>query len=493
MTLPMRRVAFWLLLAAVAVAHIIVAAQSLLVLRMWEDEAFNLTVVLNLLGGHGYASDGALSGSMITPFDPRISTGPVVLLPAAVFVGLGFDPVIGARLVPLLYWMLLLAGLGILGHRISGRWGALIAVAVPLMLDVSGQSPIQGPADFLGEIPAAALLVWALVVLPRRAWLAGLLVGLAVQAKLIALLALPAFAIAVWALAPGTGWSRIGSTFRRGWLPLVLAGVPTLILELAAFISLGVDGFVEHLRGIVSFLRSGGQNDDPTTVLGKLTWLIDSWYMPGWLVVLVVIAGVGAIIAALVFGRRLKQGNVALLLASAVGVLVYLTWWSTASHTPLWTRHPSPGLLAFVPILAAFALWGVCEIWHTRRSPADARDPDTRRAPAILAASAAVVIAASGVIGGAQHAVMGLTPPTTQTLQEQRDTAATVAEWVDRTETEWLAALPWGGSVSIIVLSGAHVGLHDAPAMDGVPRLTLRECSVETLVESSPYRVCAAR
>src|SRR5690606_27306599 len=80
---PAFPVLFWALAAALAVCHGIVAWHSLVVQRMWEDEAFNLTVPLNLLAGYGYTSDGALSGSTLTPFDARISAGPTVLLPAA--------------------------------------------------------------------------------------------------------------------------------------------------------------------------------------------------------------------------------------------------------------------------------------------------------------------------------------------------------------------------------------------------------------------------
>ncbi|MGB4136599.1 MAG: hypothetical protein WA971_08540, partial [Microbacterium sp.] len=127
-----RSLAFWVLAAALLAAHLVVAWQSLTV-RFWEDEAFNITVPLNLLHGLGYTSDGTLSGSMLSPFDPRISTGPAVLLPVAGVLATGIDPVIGARLVPLGYWMLLLAGLAVLGVRLGGRWAALLATAVPLV------------------------------------------------------------------------------------------------------------------------------------------------------------------------------------------------------------------------------------------------------------------------------------------------------------------------------------------------------------------------
>ncbi len=501
-----RRILFWAALAVLVAAHVAVALQSLFVHRFWEDEAFNLTVPLNLLDGMGYTSDGALSGSTPTPFDPRISTGPSVLLPAAALIGLGLDPVLGARLVPLLYWGLLLAGLWVLGRRIAGPWGGLVAVAAALAFDTTGPSPIQGPADFLGEIPAAALIVWALVVLPRRAWLAGLLLGLAVQAKLIALLALPAFAIAVWALAPGTGWARILATLRRGLLPLVLVGVPTLLVELGALLALGPSGFVDHLRGIVAFVRSGGQSTQPTTVPEKLGWFADAWHVPSVVVLVVTLTSIVLIVLG-ARRERLDAPRLALLLAAAVGIAAFLGWWSTAAHTPLWIRHPAPGVFAFVPVLAAFTVWGARALWAPRPHPkettgeSEPSDDDDRPAPPgsprsrallrTLAVVGIVVVGGSTAVGAAQHGVLGLTPPTFETLPDQQAAAEPLRAWVEDTDAEWLAAQPWGSAVSMVVLSGAHVGLFDAPAMSDVPRLTF-ECPSAPLVESAPYVICAA-
>ncbi|WP_136028762.1 hypothetical protein, partial [Microbacterium sp. PF5] len=359
-----RTILFWAAAVALLAGHAILAWHSLTVWRFWEDEAFNLTVPRNLLAGLGYASDGALSGSTITPFDPRISTGPVVLLPVAATLATGMDPVLAARLVPLAFWVLLLAGLGVLGWRIAGRWAALVAMTVPLAFTASaGVSPIQGPADLLGEIPAAALIVWALVVLPRRAWLAGLLVGLAVQAKLIALLVLPAFAVALWVLSDGTGWARLRDTLRRAWLPLLLVAVPTALVELAALLSLGPAGFVEHLRALVRFVRSGGQGDAATSVLQKLGTLADSWSLPGVLAVVAAVLALVLVVAGVV--RRWRSATaeerivIAYALAALVGALAFVGWWATASRLPLWVRHPAPGVFAFFPVLAAVALWAV--------------------------------------------------------------------------------------------------------------------------------------
>jgi hypothetical protein len=474
-----RTVLFWVLVAALVIGHVIVAWHSLVVWRFWEDEAFNLTVPRNLLAGLGYSSDGALSGSTITPFDPRISTGPVVLLPVAAVLATGADAVIGARLVPLAYWVLLLAGLALLGRRIGGRWAALLAVAVPLAFATSaGVSPIQGPADLLGEIPAAALIVWALLTLPRRAWLAGLLLGLAIQAKLIALLALPAFAIALWVLADGRGWARVRETLRRSWLPLVFVALPTLLVELTALLSLGFTGYVAHLRALVGFVRSGGQGAS-TTVLQKLQTLADSWSVPAVVAVAAFLLLAAVIVTGVVFARREPASGDRLVLAyasaAALGMVAFIGWWATASQLPLWVRHPAVGIFAFLPVLAAVA------VWSARRVPRGAVANITIAATAIFALivgiAAAMQVSSSSVSRG-------------QTLERQREAVAPLAEWVAETGTDWLAAQPWGAAVPAIVLTGAHVGLSDAPAMTDTPRLTGQECTTETLAEGG-YRICA--
>lgn len=487
-----RSILFWLLAAALVAAHVVLAWNSLFVLRFCEDEAFNLTVPQNLLAGLGYTSDGTLSGSTLTPFDPRISTGPAVLLPVAAVLATGIDPVIGARLVPLAYWGLLLVGFAVLGHRIGGRWAALAAVAVPLAFTTAaGISPIQGPADLLGEIPAAALLVWALIVLPRRAWLAGLLVGLAVQAKLIALLALPAFAVALWLLpgaspaepvvASATGWrARIAELLKRSWVPLLLVALPSFLIEVFALVSLGRTGYMGHLRELGWFVRGGGQGGEPTTVMQKLTTLLESWSLPVWAAIVLAVVSLGLIAAGLWIARGSASASTVALYAwpAAVGALTFVGWWATASHLPLWVRHPAPGVFAFFPILAAAAVWACGVLFRGRAT----------RLVAVVVAAVLVI----GIGAGATLHVVSTTTARAETLAAQRAAVEPLAAWVAENDAEWLAAEPWGAAVSAVVLSGGHVGLFDAPAMDGVPRLTGGECDGAVLVDGGRFRICAA-
>ena len=456
-----RGILFWLVAALVAGAHAIVLWQSLVVNRLWEDEAFNLTVPVNLLRGLGYSSDGALSGSTITPFDPRISTGPVVLVPIAAVLAFGADLVVSARLVPAAFFIALLIALALLGRRIGGRWAALAASAAPLALQTAVPvSPIQGPADILGEIPAAALCAWALVVLHRRPWLAGLLLGLAVQAKYISLLFVPAFAVALWLQTPGAPWRE---RVRRALTPAAWVLAPTLLVELAAFISLGPAEFAAHVRRTAGFVISGGQDYQGTTVIEKLVTLFGSWYLPGWAAVAVAVTAALVLVAAALRVRRVPQRLDEIIVqdrlatrselaglgaAAVVGLAAFVGWWSFASQTPLWIRHPSPALFALVPVLVAFVVLALRVLG---------------RAASIVGGAGLAILLAVQVQSHVAQAVA----VAWEDLPAQRAVAADVAELG---HSHYAAA--WGGPVSIVVLSGAHVGLWDAgEAVDGWPRM----------------------
>jgi hypothetical protein len=92
-------VAWWVVAVALVVANLAVIVPGIASVRLWEDEAFNLSVPLNLARGLGYTSDGTLSGSELAPFDVRISTGPVMLLPIAGLIAMGVDPVFAGRAI----------------------------------------------------------------------------------------------------------------------------------------------------------------------------------------------------------------------------------------------------------------------------------------------------------------------------------------------------------------------------------------------------------
>jgi len=482
---------FWVAVAGVVVAHTVVAFDSVFDKRLWEDEAFNLTVPRNLLAGLGYSSDGTLSGSTLTPWDVRISTGPTALLPIAAVMALGADPVIGGRAVMLAFWALLLAALFLLGRRVGGRWAGLVAIAATLALDASrSDSPLQGPADILGEVPAAALIAWALVVLPRRAWLAGLLLGLAIQAKLIALLALPAFFVWLLLSVPGSAPQRVLGAFRRGWPALAAMIAPTVVYEVFAAADPRM-GYLTHLRQLRHFVLSGGQTYQGTTVADKARTLLDAWWLPSTVVATLVIAAI-AIAALAVWAHRdwarrtphdpaVDGGDrTALLAAAAVGLLAFAGWWAASSHTPLWVRHPAPGLLAFTPVLSAGIVPALRVLIDSGRS-----------LPRAIGAIGAVVavLAISAQVG--LHAAAAA--PVEAALTAQRADAAAISAAIDahdvRLDDGYLVSEPWGAPVAIVFLTGHHVGLWDARGRGDDLRVTARECE-RVVFQGARFRLC---
>ncbi|MEI5583403.1 MULTISPECIES: hypothetical protein [unclassified Agromyces] len=507
-------VLFWLALVALVVANAAVLIPGIATVRLWEDEAFNLTVPLNLVQGLGYTSDGTLSGSELATFDVRISTGPVMLLPIAGLVALGVDPVLAGRAVATLGYAGLLAALALVGHRLGGRWAALVAVSIPLAFETAAMpSPIQTPADILGEVTAAAFLAAALLFVHRRPWLAGLLLGLAIQVKFIALLAVPAFALAVLLDAPGPWPVRLRRTVPRVLAAGAAAALPTITFELGKLASLGPAAYWANLREFSWFLRSGGQQGYTTSPLDKLAALAGSWNVPTAVMAVIgvtaLVAGTVVIVAAI---RRMPREDAddrgsardaagvpraeftTIVLTAALALATFLAWWFVSRHTPAWVRHPAPAVLAFLPVLAAAVVPATRVLLGSPpaagRDAADTVPAPRGRAGRIVAAAASVVavVVLAWSITGRAAGVGSQTLPTGETLAVQRTAAGEVAALgYDRMATIW------GPAVSVGVLAGVHVGLTDAvdvTARD--PRIWFGEppprCEVQ--VRSGDYSAC---
>ncbi|WP_167132217.1 glycosyltransferase family 39 protein [Paramicrobacterium chengjingii] len=475
-------VVFWVVVALVVASQLWIVTQGVFFMRLWEDEAFNLTVPLNLVNGLGYTSDGTLSGSQLTPFDPRISTGPVVLLPITAVIALGADPVIGGRLVVLLFYAALVAGLWRLGGRLGGRWAALAAVCVPLGWNTwhSG-SPIQSPVDILGEVPAAAFLVWAFVVLRRYPWLAGLFIGLAMQTKLLGALAAIPIALAIYLLADD-GFIRRAL---RVVLCALVAVIPNVLYGLWKLVALGPLAYWTNLKEFYWFFRSGGQNIDPVDPLTKFVSLGSDWFSPTWLTVIFVVF-VLATVCVFVLRRPApdkaeesdagasRREQTAYALAAVLGLVIWFGWWLTSAQTPNWPRYPAMAMYIFVPIIVAVAIRALSEQWSIRPWGIGSR--------IAAGAVAAVMIVTLGMqtwghLRIADESRFG------ETLADQRVVAAEVAD----ADLDVIVTT-WGPTVSIIVLAGAHAALSDVPERDGTAELRqnwdLSDAGIETFTST---------
>ncbi|WP_437582539.1 glycosyltransferase family 39 protein [Paramicrobacterium sp. CJ85] len=455
-------VVFWVAVAVVAAAQLWIVIQGVFFMRLWEDEAFNLTVPINLVNGLGYTSDGTLSGSQLTTFDPRISTGPVVLLPVAAVLAMGADPVIGGRLVVLLFYIALVVGLWRLGGRLGGRWAALAAVCVPLGWNtwLSG-SPIQSPVDILGEVPAAALLVWAFLALRRQPWLAGLLIGLAMQTKLLGALAAIPIALAIYLLSDGSVVTRT----LRVVLCALAAVIPNVLYELWKLVTLGPSAYWQNLKEFYWFFTSGGQNIDPVSPLSKLTALGTGWFSPTWLTLIFIVFVLAAVCVLVLrtpadedagaIAERREQRAYAI--AAALGLVLWFGWWLASEHTPNWPRYAAMAIYIFVPILVALAARWLDEQWRSRPW-----GPWSRIVSGVV--SVVAVSALGTQLWG--HVQISDQSRFGESLADQRAVAASVAE----SDLDVIVTA-WGPNVSIIVLAGSQVALDDVPDWDGTPEL----------------------
>ncbi|MBR1644115.1 MAG: DUF2723 domain-containing protein [Bacteroidales bacterium] len=109
--------------------------------------------------------------------------------------------VAGGATAMLLFWTLLTAADALHFARPAARWGALVGAATLAVCDTTWFSAVESEVYSLALLLAAAI-VWAAARWWHRPevrwlWLIGLLAGLAVCTHLLALLALPAVALAV--------------------------------------------------------------------------------------------------------------------------------------------------------------------------------------------------------------------------------------------------------------------------------------------------------
>jgi hypothetical protein len=179
--------------AVVLGAHLRLAAQQ----PLSFDEAYNLQVPLNL----AQAGRHQTWYHTPTPFDYHITTGPTVLLPvAAAFAAFG-PSLAAARGVMTGFLCLFLLELYGLARRLDRKRAPMLFSAFALAFACVPEA-LTASASVLGELPALAFFLLAVLLFGRGwLWSAGLALGVMVLTKLIFLLAVPAFFVALVAHA----------------------------------------------------------------------------------------------------------------------------------------------------------------------------------------------------------------------------------------------------------------------------------------------------
>jgi len=410
------------------------------------DEGLNLSVVANVVNGVGYTSDGVYAVAAPHDFEASVTTGPTLILPAVGLHALGLDTVVAGRIVGVVAYLTLGAGLFALGRRIAGPWAGLASAASPLLIDVftNDSSPIYGPGDLLGEYCVAAFITWALVLVGRRPVAGFLLLGLAILTKVIAVFAIPAIVVVFVALRA----RREAPISVRMWFAAGLGLVgPTVLFELGKIAVVGPREYVDVVRG---FWSKVGANPRPTHMMAeKLASLLGAWFVPA-LVAFVVVVAVAAVLvlagALRITGNARARAAVltfrsehAALFLGALGAALGIVgaWMWLRSTDPLWLRHPSPGLVVGAGGSIAALVWAAR--WLSSRP-----DPLWRRTGFATAAVMTVLIGYSSLVHLADAGVA----QRLGTLGAQRDIAAVI----DATGTQEVQGI-WGPMVPLAVMA----------------------------------------
>jgi len=354
------RVFSWLLLALLLQFHV----RQIITSSVLYDDAFIATAAKNVAMGAGYAS----SYHGIDLFDPEISTGPVVVLPAALLIGLfGNQYWVPGLAITILIWATLLLLMGRL-RRLGGPWHPL-AIAI-----TAGGLIIFGTNEFglLGELPAVFLVASAFALIADDSasdnWSglgAGLTLGLAIYAKLTVAFALPALLLMPCLMAAsGRGISR-GSAWRRrlGWCCAGLA-LPIVAWQVYQFaeLSWSIDAWAAVKGRQLAFLMGSqslsgiGQLQEAPSVgqallrnISRNTAALSGYFGDVWRLL--------PVLAAMALALRLTitspivpavAKRTSWLLLCATGL--HLAWWLAVSPTG-WYRHLLPAIV-YAAVLA---------------------------------------------------------------------------------------------------------------------------------------------
>ena len=328
------------------------------------DDSTNAIVAKNLAFGHGYLNSVPLDrgpGSRL--FDPRITTGPALNLPAAVvisFVGnVPWAPGFATATVSLSLLLLTVVTLSRTAGPIRGAGYGILLMSC--LYGVTAGIHMEHWYALLGELPAALLCVLGAAVLARDPdWRSGifwscLIYGLALMTKLVALLsAAPVAVWLVWRILAARV-SRAGRAVDALWAALAFLA-PWLAFQAWKIVVLGSQTYAVNVADFWRFFRSS----DPEQF--SLAWssLVGSalqQYSEHALVLQtrfglapLVLVTVGAVAAVLVHQFVRAQGLRLLFALLMGGALMQLSWWFLLSSGR--PRYALIGLFLYFAALA---------------------------------------------------------------------------------------------------------------------------------------------
>lgn len=276
-------------------------------------------------------------------------------------------PVEAARALTLPFEVLLLGSLWILGSRHAGRWAGMAAIFAVLALDLRADraAVVYGPSVATGGWAAAALLAAALVVVPRHRLAAAALLGAAAVCHGLAVVALPAFLLALAMFPDPTGAgrrARLASLARF----VGMWAVPFGLGQLLWLADLGADAYARRAA-----VFAGEFAPHPLVPFVEQQIIVFSaWHFPvGWTIPLAAFLFLAAAVGVvryfltprpeetgprlLAVARRLPVD----LWAAGLSLLAFSTWWAFSGARVVIDPN-LPVMAAVVPLITAMAYRG---------------------------------------------------------------------------------------------------------------------------------------
>lgn len=340
------------------------------------DDAAIANVAKSVASGNGYALPIDFNGaSGRFPFNPNISTGPTLVLPAAAAIAVfGADPRVPGLTkavvsIFLLCWILIEVICRVKYSR-GVAYGILFVVL--LFLATTGANFVQWYA-LIGELVAALLIILSALYVAttgsgvRAVTIGGLCLSLAILTKLLALLTV--LPITLFAIYEADANSILAINWRRLSYFAVGLVLPLILFACWQFISLGAHGsekwFSTLLYSVHHQVQIGGSSDTPlggvlaSRVAGNVVASVDSYSHS----VVDTIVGVGLFSMVAASYSATSAGVKRFVCCLAVVAAVNLGWWLFFVSGSQWSRYALIGVIlsaacvACVPLVQMPALW----------------------------------------------------------------------------------------------------------------------------------------
>ncbi len=323
------------------------------------DDSFFAVVAKNLAFGNGYATSD--KGALIY-FDPRISIGPTLILPASLMISIfGNLPWVPGFVTATINFILIILIFLSLKSKI-GIIRSLLLITVILIfyyILLAGNFFLYW-YSFIGELPAALFFVWGVFIFAsfpthkKTIAFACLIFGLAFITKMLSLLGF--IPILIWLIINVIKDKPNRKTrFYSLFYGIIAFSAPFLLFEIWKFFTLGFKAYLHNVIAVVfSFVKHGAP-----TIASDFSFIaiiqerskifIENF---GFSLITLLLIAIIAGLSIFYFEKEKYIRTVFVFLM--VGALLHMLWWLLLSYS--WPRYAIIGLVLYFSALSCIII-----------------------------------------------------------------------------------------------------------------------------------------